>query len=139
MAFGSFCNDNDTNAMSEINVTPLVDVMLVLMIVFMVSMPVFTSSIKINLPTSSAKQPLDKGEIVRITVSPEGDYSIMDVPYTPEALSAELAKRAAENRDTVVAVHADRRVDYGHVVDVLETARLAGLSKVGFMTDPKPN
>lgn len=137
MAFGSM-NDGDDAPMSDINVTPLVDVMLVLLIVFMITMPVLTHSIPLNLPTANSQsQTPPKMDVkpIEIAIDATGAYAIGADSATKvdlENVRQQFTKIAQENPDTVVAIDADETVAYEHVVKVLEAAREAGLSKVGF-------
>lgn len=142
MAFGSM-NSGDDAPMADINVTPLVDVMLVLLIVFMITMPVLTHSIPLELPTASeqgAKQDSQPKEPLRITIAADGAYYIgaesankVDLAGVSERLKA--AK--AENENTIVAIAADKSVQYDFVNKALGAAREAGISKIGFVTETK--
>ncbi|ULJ60852.1 ExbD/TolR family protein [Wielerella bovis] len=137
MAFGSM-NDGDDAPMSDINVTPLVDVMLVLLIVFMITMPVLTHSIPLNLPTANSQsQTPPKMDVkpIELAIDATGAYAVgadSEVKVDLETVRQQFTKIAQENPDTVVAIDADETVAYEHVVKVLEAAREAGLSKVGF-------
>ncbi|ULJ65215.1 ExbD/TolR family protein [Wielerella bovis] len=137
MAFGSM-NDGDDAPMSDINVTPLVDVMLVLLIVFMITMPVLTHSIPLNLPTANSQsQTPPKMDVkpIEVAIDAAGAYAVgadSEVKVDLETVRQQFTKIAQENPDTVVAIDADETVAYEHVVKVLEAAREAGLSKVGF-------
>ena len=134
MAFGSM-NSGDDAPMSEINVTPLVDVMLVLLIVFMITMPVLTHSIPLELPTASEqaakkeKQPTDP---LRLTIGADGSYY-----FGAESASKVSIEGVAEKEDLIVAIAADKSVEYDYVNKALEAAREAGISKIGFVTETK--
>ncbi|MDO4698372.1 MAG: biopolymer transporter ExbD [Pasteurellaceae bacterium] len=136
MAFGSF--DKDSNSvMSDINVTPLVDVMLVLLIVFMITMPVLTQSIPMELPTASVEKQADEPKkIVRIAINHSGTY-IGEHLVSEEELQSAFERQFNEDKDVVVAISADVAVEYRHVVKVLEIAQTTGLKKVGFVTEVK--
>lgn len=137
MSFGSM-HDGDDMPMSDINVTPLVDVMLVLLIVFMITMPVLTHSIPLNLPTSNSQtQTSPKVDIkpIEIAIDASGQYAIgaeSENKVDLAAVRTQLQTIAKENPDAVVAIDADETVAYEYVVKVLEAAQQAGLSKVGF-------
>lgn len=137
MAFGSMNQDSGNTPMAEINVTPLVDVMLVLLIVFMITMPVLTHSIPLQLPTTAAKDDVQVKEPMRLAISANGDYvlNLASEPTSLGELEAALKKAAQENPDTVLAIAADKNVVYDHVAHALAAARDAGLSKVGFVTE----
>lgn len=138
MAFGSIGEHDEDAPMADINVTPLVDVMLVLLIVFMITMPVLTHSLELNLPTASSQnQQKPKVDIkpVEIAVDKNGQYALgADSSEKIElaAIKAKFAEIAAKDKNTIVAIDADKDVAYNHVVKVLEAARESGLEKVGF-------
>lgn len=136
MAFGSFDKESG-GVMSDINVTPLVDVMLVLLIVFMITMPVLTQSIPMELPTASVEKQSDEPKkIVRIAINQSGTY-IGENLVTDDELQMAFERQFAEDKDVVVAISADVAVEYRHVVRVLELAQTSGLKKVGFVTEVK--
>lgn len=145
MAFGSMNDGGDDAPMSDINVTPLVDVMLVLLIVFMITMPVLTHSVQIDLPVSSntpkPEQKIDNKPI-EIAVTADGQY-IIGAQSTDkldfETVKIQLAQLAQDNPDTIIALDADKNVAYEHVVKLLEAAREAKLSKIGFRTEVQNN
>lgn len=141
MAFGSMGGDNDA-PMADINVTPLVDVMLVLLIVFMITMPVMTHSVPLALPTASDTRPQDAPEPqdpIRITINPSGYHLTDGKPLSLDGLQAQLKQIAADNKDAVIAIAADKDIPWEKVEDALSAVRDAGLNKVGFVTEvPKP-
>ncbi len=132
MAFASL--DNDKKEMSEINVTPLVDVMLVLLIVFMITMPVLTQSIPLELPTANAKKQDEPKKIMRIAINKDGVHIDKDL-LSDEALQTALNEQFTKDKDTVLAISADKAVEYGKVIRVLELAQKSGLKKIGFVTE----
>ncbi|HEZ2045852.1 TPA: biopolymer transporter ExbD [Neisseria meningitidis] len=142
MAFGSM-NSGDDSPMSDINVTPLVDVMLVLLIVFMITMPVLTHSIPLELPTASEqtnkqdKQPKDP---LRLMIDANGGYYVGgDSASKVEIGEVESRLKAAkeQNENVIVAIAADKAVEYDYVNKALEAARQAGITKIGFVTETK--
>ncbi|ELL13401.1 biopolymer transport ExbD/TolR family protein [Neisseria meningitidis 61103] len=142
MAFGSM-NSGDDSPMSDINVTPLVDVMLVLLIVFMITMPVLTHSIPLELPTASEqtnkqdKQPKDP---LLLTIDANGGYYVGgDSASKVEIGEVESRLKAAkeQNENVIVAIAADKAVEYDYVNKALEAARQAGITKIGFVTETK--
>ncbi|MDB1144791.1 MAG: biopolymer transporter ExbD [Alcaligenaceae bacterium] len=137
MAFGSMGGSQDQSEMAEINVTPLVDVMLVLLIVFMITMPVFTSSIQVQLPKSSHKEIKEMPHIVRVTIDANATYYINDKPLSEDELKTHLETLYREHSDAVIAIHADENVQYGAVATLLDMSRQIGLVKVGFETEFK--
>lgn len=142
MAFGSMNSGDEDAPMSDINVTPLVDVMLVLLIVFMITMPVLTHSIPLELPTASEqaakKDEAQPKEPLRLTISSDGSYYIgadTDKKATIEDVTARLKQAKADNDNTIVAIAADKAVEYDYVNKALGAARDAGISKIGFVTE----
>lgn len=137
MAFNSF--DKDDAPMAEINVTPLVDVMLVLLIVFMITMPVLTHSIPLQLPTSSEKANTENvpKDPLRLSINADGEYYLGDTPIGLAELEDRLAEAKANNEDLVLAVAADKAVMYEKVADALESAQKAGVGKIGFIQEEK--
>ena len=120
--------------LSDINVTPLVDVMLVLLVIFIITAPLMASSIKLDLPRTDAGQPTDTPKFVSLSVDAAGRLFLNDQPVTPEELAARLRKAAADSRDTEVQLRADQTVPYGRVVELMGIANKAGLSRIGFVT-----
>ncbi len=136
MSFGSF-GDQDDAPMAEINVTPLVDVMLVLLIVFMVTMPVLTHSIPLQLPQSNSEVVQNEpSQPMRLSISSDGKYYIGETEYSLANLTVELTKTAKKDADTVIAIASDEAVPYKFVAQALEAAQESGLSKIGFVTEP---
>lgn len=134
MAFGSM-NDHDSSDIADMNVTPLVDVMLVLLIIFMIAMPVFTSSIHIELPKSSIQAPPQEKQIIRVTIDAEGKYYINDDSYDLDSLRQTLENIEKEKPNSVIAIRADKQTDYQFIASLLEITKKAGISKVGFVTE----
>ena len=123
--------------MSEINVTPLVDVMLVLVVIFIITAPLLASSIKLDLPKSEAAQPSDTPKFVTVVVDKSAQVFLNDQKVELPALADALKKAAAANPDTEVQLRADEAVPYGKVVAVMGVAQKAGLNRIGFIADPK--
>lgn len=138
MAFST--NGGEDEPMGDINVTPLVDVMLVLLIVFMITMPVLTHSIPLELPTTSQKadeKPKQEIKPLTIAIDEDGAYRIgaeSQQAVDLDAVKRSLTELAKDKPDTVVAISADKNVPYDFVAQVLDAAREAKLSKVGFIT-----
>ncbi|WP_274585199.1 biopolymer transporter ExbD [Neisseria leonii] len=139
MAFGSLNGHGDDAPMSEINVTPLVDVMLVLLIVFMITMPVLTHTIPISLPTASeqAKPAEEPKDPLRLTIDRDGAYYLGDKQTSPEALAQTFVQAKTANPDTILAIDADKDTAYDAVAQALNMAKDAGLAKVGFVTEKR--
>lgn len=135
MAFGSLDN-NDGTVMSEINMTPLVDVMLVLLIIFIVTVPVMKHAVEIDLPKVSTAPQLDKPDVVKLSVDAKGAYRINNTPVSDEVLKKELDEMATQHPQPVVHIYGDKQVVYERVINVMAAANKAGIEKVGFVTDP---
>ncbi|MBQ9258693.1 MAG: biopolymer transporter ExbD [Neisseriaceae bacterium] len=137
MAFGSFNSGDEDAPMAEINVTPLVDVMLVLLIVFMITMPVLTHSIPLQLPIATDEKPTQT-EIkkpVRLAINEQGEYYLDEKLVSLEELKTFLQQKYSENPDLVLAIAADKSVEYENITNALQTAQQAGVSKIGFETE----
>lgn len=137
MAFGPMNSEGDDAPMSEINVTPLVDVMLVLLIVFMITMPVLTHTIPIALPTASqkAEPAAEPKDPLRLTIDKEGTYYLGETSATPAQLADTFAKAKAADAEVILAIDADKDTAYDAVAQALNLAKDAGLAKVGFVTE----
>jgi len=122
--------------MSEINVTPLVDVMLVLVVIFIITAPLLASSIRLDLPHTDAAKPSDSPKFVTVTLDKAGGTFLDDRPVTPAELAERLAKAARDDPEMEVQLRADQAVPYGRVIEVMGAAQKAGLNRVGFVADP---
>ncbi|HWP65660.1 MAG TPA: protein TolR [Candidatus Limnocylindria bacterium] len=133
MAFGS---GESGQSISDINVTPLVDVMLVLLVIFMVTAPILQQGVAVNLPQAAGDAlPADEKQLV-VSIDGQGRIFLNDDQYTSERLAAELAQLAAVDPDRRLYVRADAGVPYGQVIETLAAVRQAGLSRVGLITEP---
>ena len=136
MAFGRLERTTGDPPMSEINVTPLVDVMLVLVVIFIITAPLLASSIRLDLPKAEGTQPGDAPKFVTLVVDKAGQAFLNDKPVTPEQLATQLAAAAQQNPETEIQLRADQGVPYGKVVEVMGIAHKAGLSRIGFVAEP---
>ncbi len=124
--------------MAEINVTPFVDVMLVLLIVFMVTAPLLTVGVPVDLPKTKAQALSQSREPLSVTVRTNGIF-LQNTPITAEALVPKLTAIAKNGYDERIFVRGDRRVDYGRVMEVMGLLNQAGFTHIGLVTDvPKP-
>jgi biopolymer transport protein TolR len=138
MTFGRLERTQGSPPMSEINVTPMVDVMLVLLVIFILTAPLLASSIKLDLPKTDAARSVDAPKFVTLVVDKAGQVFLSDKPVDAGALHTELLRVAAANADTEVQLRADESVPYGKVVEVMGAAQKAGLNRIGFVADPVP-
>jgi biopolymer transport protein ExbD len=136
MSIGGDAGD-DEKAISEINVTPLVDVMLVLLIIFLITIPVITQSVKVELPKAANIPTQTKPENVNIAVDREGNvyWNTMLVP-TQDALLERIKSVAVMNPQPEIHVRGDRATAYEHIGRVIVLAQRGGIQKVGFITEP---
>ncbi len=138
MAFGRLERTPGPQPMSEINMTPLVDVMLVLVVIFILTAPLLASSIRLDLPRAEGARPNDAPKFITIVIDKAGAAFVEDKPANAEQLARRLATAARANPDTEIQLRADRAVPYGRVVEVMGAAQKAGLNRVGFVADPIP-
>jgi biopolymer transport protein TolR len=135
MAFGRLERTPGPQPMSEINMTPLVDVMLVLVVIFIITAPLLGSSIRLDLPRTDAAKPSDAPRFVTVVLDKAGRVLVDDKPVTAAQLAARLAEGARANPDLEVQLRADQAVPYGRVVEVMGAAQKAGLNRIGFVAD----
>ncbi len=126
----------DRRVMSEINVTPLVDVMLVLLIIFMVTAPMLTQGVDVNLPQANAKALRAEEERLVVTVDANSRIFIGKSPVEFNRLGSTLREVVARRIDRQVYFRADRSVPYGFVVKVIAEVRNSGIEKLGMVTEP---
>src|SRR5450830_404452 len=136
MSFGRLERTPGPKPMSEINMTPLVDVMLVLVVIFIITAPLLASSIKLDLPKTEAAQPGDVPKFVTVVVDKSGQTFLNDKPLGLDELALQLVQTAKSNPETEVQLRADAAVPYGRIVEVMGTAQKAGLNRIGFVADP---
>jgi biopolymer transport protein ExbD len=130
----AFHTQSDQEMMSEINVTPLVDVMLVLLVVFIVTAPLLSQSLEVKLPkTAAVATRMDTKQQV-VTVDAEGKIALDSIALSDEKLAQRLSDAAAGKDNFELHVHADETVPYGRVAQVMAIAQHAGVSKLSFMT-----
>jgi biopolymer transport protein TolR len=134
MSFDAGSSGNDS--ISQINVTPLVDVMLVLLIIFMVTAPILQQGVSIDLPKVAAGPLTGQEEQLVVNVAAGGRVFLNDTPMTLPELTAKLRAIAAARPDRQLYVRADQAVPYGQVMQVMGAVREAGLGRVGLVTEP---
>jgi biopolymer transport protein TolR len=121
--------------MAEINVTPLVDVMLVLLVVFMVAAPLLTVGVPVDLPQTDAPPITDPKEPLVISINNEGHIFIQDTDTATDSLVPRLQAITGENPDALVYVRADKSIDYGRVLEVMSLVSAAGFRKVSLIAE----
>ena len=138
MSFGRLERTKGSEPMSDINVTPLVDVMLVLVVIFILTAPLMVSAVRLDLPRTGQAQPADVVRPLLLAIDAQGAIFLDNQPQTLQALGAALAPVAAEDAQTEVQLRADTAVPYGRVVEVMGVVQQAGLSRIAFVADPLP-
>ena len=135
MAFGT--QDEPDEVMNEINMTPLVDVMLVLLIIFIITVPVMKHAVNIDLPRAT-NQPQDaKPETIRLSVDASGSYFWNDEAVDDAALAVRLKAEAMKTPQPELHIRGDKDVRYERVAQAMAAAQMAGVNKIGFVTEPK--
>jgi len=135
MAFGA---PGGSDSISDINVTPLVDVMLVLLIIFMVTAPILQQGVSIDLPKVTSGPLTGQDEQLVVNIAKTGQVYLNDTPYTLPDLTEKLRAVAAVRRDQPLYVRADQAVPYGQVMRAMAAVRQAGMVRVGLVTEPPP-
>ena len=120
--------------MSEINVTPMVDVMLVLLVVFMVSAPLMTVGVPVDLPKTDASQMVGQDEPLVVSVNDKGEVFLQETKITLEQLVPQLVAITQNKKDTRIFVRGDKAIAYGQVMEVMGTVNLAGFTRVALLT-----
>lgn len=137
MAFGGFNQEGGQAPLSEINMVPLIDVMLVLLIVFMITAPLLTHSVKIDLPKASSQVNTEKPETVTLSIDGAGALYWNDKPLAAGDLAGHLAEAAKHEPQPELHLRADRETRYQELAEVMAAAREAGIQKMGFITVPE--
>ena len=135
MAFGT--QDETDDVMNEINMTPLVDVMLVLLIIFMITVPVMKHSVEVDLPRASSQPQDAKPQTVRLSVDAQGQYWWNESQVRDEDLPRMLRAEAAREPQPELHIRGDKNVRYERVAQAMAAAQQAGLRRIGFITEPK--
>jgi biopolymer transport protein ExbD len=135
MAFGT--QDDTDEVMNEINMTPLVDVMLVLLIVFIITVPVMKHSVNIDLPRATSTPQDARPDTIRLSVDAQGRYFWNEQPVAEADLPARLAAEARRDPQPELHLRGDKDARYESVAQALAAAQRSGLRKIGFITEPK--
>jgi biopolymer transport protein ExbD len=135
MAFSSPQGDEDSGLMAEINMTPFVDVMLVLLIIFIVTLPVIQHSVKIELPKAASTASASKPETIQISIDQKGQIFWNSSLVSMDEFIAKAKEAASQEQQPEINLRADKRVPYDYVAQVLSASKRSGLSKLGFVTE----
>lgn len=136
MAFGSFDSKGPGSTMSEINMVPLIDVMLVLLVIFIITAPLLSHSIRINVPQVTAQPVEQKPVVIDLAIDPSGALFWNDQPVSEADLPALFASEAGADPQPEVRIRADVETRYGLLAQVMGVARQAGMKRLGFVTTP---
>ena len=139
MAFGSMEGGNRQVPMAEINVVPLVDVMLVLLVIFIITAPLLTHSVKVDLPKASSSPNITQPEHIEFALREDSSLYWNGEPVTMDVLPQRFAAAASQNSNMELHIRADKHVHYELVARVMSIAAKAGLVRIGFVTDPSEN
>jgi biopolymer transport protein ExbD len=122
--------------MNEINMTPLVDVMLVLLIIFIITVPVMKHTVNVELPTATSQPEATKPETLQLSVDSQGQYFLNQSLLAPDTLPTVLQAEAAKEPQPELHIRGDKAVRYEFVAQAMAAAQQAGLRKIGFVTEP---
>ena len=135
MAFGRLERNTGPAPMSDINMTPLIDVMLVLLVIFIITAPLMTSSLKLDLPKTDAATPTAAPTFIAVSIDGSGQLFFGDEKLTREQLMQRVTTAAKGNPQLEVQLRADQKVPYGQVADLIGLVQKAGLTRIGFVTE----
>ncbi|MCM0043260.1 MAG: biopolymer transporter ExbD [Burkholderiaceae bacterium] len=136
MAMGTLSDSSDDDFNPEINTTPLVDVMLVLLIIFIITIPVINHSVKLDLPKASTQANDPKPETVNLSIDAQGQLFWNNKPIAEHELQQQIMLAAQKTPQPELHLRAERTTQYEKVAQVMAAAQNGGLSKIGFITDP---
>jgi biopolymer transport protein ExbD len=139
LAFGGFDQRGGNQPMSEINTTPLVDVMLVLLVIFIITAPLLTHTIKLDLPNAQSPASPQKPETITLSIDAKGAIFWNEEAIDGiETLSRRFAEASKREPQPELHLRADRDSRYQRIAEVMSSAQQAGIAKIGFVTDPRP-
>ncbi|KQV91553.1 biopolymer transporter ExbD [Rhizobacter sp. Root1221] len=136
MAFGRLERTARPSPMSDINMTPLIDVMLVLLVIFMITAPLMTASLKLDLPKAEGTSQADVPVFLAVAIDARGQLFVGDRPIPASDFKAHVEQAARTNPQTEVQLRADKTVPYGRVAELIGTVQAAGLNRIGFVAEP---
>jgi biopolymer transport protein ExbD len=135
MSFGT--QDDNDDVMNEINMTPMVDIMLVLLIIFIITVPVMKHSVNVDLPRATNEAQNIKPETLRLSVDAQGTYFLNEAAVSDAELPTRLKAASTQNPQPELHIRGDKSVRYERVAQAMAAAQQAGLRKIGFVTEPK--
>jgi biopolymer transport protein ExbD/biopolymer transport protein TolR len=135
MAFGRLERSGASQPMSDINMTPLIDVMLVLLVIFIITAPLMSSSLRLDLPKTAGAKPTDAPTFVTVAVNAQGQLFWGDEAVSAEQLTARIREAAQRNPATEVQLRADQQVAYGRIAELIGLVQEGGLTRIGFVTE----
>jgi biopolymer transport protein ExbD len=138
MAFGTLSEGDDDGALAEINMIPLIDVMLVLLVIFIVTAPLLTHAVKVDLPKASSSPNFTKPENVQLAIDAASRVYWNGVPVDADALTLALKEAARREPQPELHLRAERSTPYEKVAAVMSAAARAGIARLGFVTEPRP-
>jgi biopolymer transport protein ExbD len=137
MAFGGFNESNHQAPMADINVTPMVDVMLVLLVIFIITAPLFTHAIKLDLPNAPSQAAPEKPETITLAINAEGKLFWNNAPVTQDELATRFQTASQKKPQPELHLRADKSTRYETIAQVMASAQGNGMTKIGFVTEPK--
>lgn len=126
-------------SMIEINTTPLVDVMLVLLVIFMITAPLLTHAVKIDLPQAISQPLPEKTEVISVTIDATGKMYWNDAPFAQDELKVKLAQAAKKKPQPELQIRADKETRYQVLATIMADAQNVGITKLGFLSEPQPS
>lgn len=133
MSFGRLERPDASRPMSDINMTPLIDVMLVLLVIFMITAPLMTASLRLDLPKSEAATPSDAPAFIAVAITPDGGLHLGDDELDAKAFQQRIAELGRANAQLEVQLRAYRTVPYGRVAELIGWVQAAGLNRIAFV------
>ena len=133
MAFGRLEKPEGSRPMSDINMTPLIDVMLVLLVIFMIAAPLMTASLRLDLPKSEAATPSNAPSFLTVAITPDGKLHLGDDELDAKAFQQRINELGRANPQLEVQLRADRAVPYGQVAELIGWVQAAGLNRIAFV------
>ena len=136
MAFGGFSKSGESTPMAEINMIPLIDVMLVLLVIFIITAPLLTHAVKIDLPRAASQPNLTRPDNIQLALRADGTVYWNGEAVDNAAIEERMAAAGRLNPQPEVHLRADAATEYQRVAKIMSAAARAGLAKIGFVTDP---